>query len=170
MKCLVKASESTRHNSQSPTGEDKEIENTTGNHDPHLNIPPKKSNHTLSSSEDDNDQAPVHQKNVRARTKKRILLSELEDHSDQARSPVQPRKKVRVGSKKKHHRSETVEEDHEVDNNSKNIHQKKNNKKPTGDSKKSSNSRKNDASNDSDIEIMEKPQETPEKELGMWIQ
>ena len=156
------------HNSLPPTAKDKKIEGT--NQDPRRNIPPKKSHHTLLSSEDDNDQAAVQpRKNVCIGTKKRILESEDEDDNDQApSSPVQPRsKKVRVDSKKKRHCSATVEEDQEVDTNSKNICRKKNNKKLTGESKKSSKTRKNGAGNDSDIEIIEKLQETPEKELGM---
>ena len=154
----MQASESTvtNPNSQPPNPEDKEVEGT--HHDPRRNIPPKKTHHTLLSSEDDNDQALVQpRKNVRF-TKKRIFESDDDndqDDSDQAPStPVQPRsKKVRV------------------DSNSKNIRQKKNNKKLTGESKKSRGSRKESASNDSNIEIIEKPQEeTPEKELCMWIQ
>ena len=57
------------------------------NQDPRRNTPPKKSHHTLLSSEDDNDQAPVQpRKNVRIGTKKRILEFEDEDDNDQALS------------------------------------------------------------------------------------
>ena len=77
-------------------------------------------------------------------------------------------KRSELIQKKKRHCSATVKEDQEVDTNSKNIRRKKNNKKLTGELKKSRGSRKESASNDSDIEIIEKPQEeTPEKELGM---
>ena len=44
-------------------------------------------------------------------------------------------------------------------------------KKPTGQSKKSSNTRKNAAHDDSDIEVIEGPEnekETPENERGTW--
>ena len=61
----------TNPNSQPPNPEDKEVEGT--HHDPRRNIPPKKTHHTLLSSEDDNDQALVQpRKNVRF-TKKGFL-------------------------------------------------------------------------------------------------
>lgn len=130
----------------------------------------------LSSSD---DQAPApspsvqQKKKIRNRTKKRIHESS-EDENDEAPSHslvVQPRKKVRVDTQKKKHNSPT---DAAVDNDSEDRHrktQKKTAKTTTGQSKKStgSNSRKKDANTDSDsgLEIIEKPKESPEKELGM---
>ena len=53
---------------------------------------------------------------------------------------------------------------------SEDIFQKNNNNKPTSLSKKSSNSHKKGSSDDnSEIEVIEKPQGSPEEELGMWI-
>ena len=117
-------------------------------------------------AEDNNDQGPVQpQKKVWVATTKRILESE-DDNEQTPSSPVQPRKKVRNRSKKKHHRSPSIEE-LEVDNDFEDIHPKNNNKKCTGQTKNSSNTRKDSDSDDSDIQVIEKPKESPEKELGI---
>lgn len=118
-------------------------------------------------AEDNNDEGPVQpRKKVRVATKKRILESSEDDNERTPSSPVQPRKKVRNRSKKKHHRSPSIEE-LEVDNDFEDIRPKNNNKKCTGQTKNSSNTRKDSDSDDSDIQVIEKPKESPEKELGI---
>jgi hypothetical protein len=137
---------STSHHGQSPATEEIDVEATN----PHQNIPPKKS---TQPSEDNNN-------------------------IDPANPPVQPRKKVRVGTKKRAHDSSEESDDDEIPSSvqkQKKIRissedmgtRKKKQKKPSGQSKKHTNDPKKKSSDDSDIEIVEKPQETPEKELGM---
>jgi hypothetical protein len=141
----VKASESMNNPSQSSTREEVEVEDL----------------------EDDNDQAPsspIQPRKVQRVSKKRTIES---DDDDDKASSSPPRKKVQVSSKKKPHRASTVKD---VDNGSEDIRQKNNIKKLTGQSKKSGNTHKKGASDDSDIELIENPQESPEKELGKRIQ
>jgi hypothetical protein len=123
----------------------------------------------LSSSD---NQAPAVQQKKKTcnRIKKRVLESS-EDENDQAPTHGQPQKKVRVDVQKKKHRSlpEAAVDNDSEDHPRKS--QKKTAKKTTGQSKRStgSNSRKKKTTTDSESEpeILEKPKESPEKELGM---
>jgi hypothetical protein len=132
------------HHSQPPTIEEIELweEDTYPSH----NIPPKKSaRRILESSEDDDDigQAPV-QKKVQVSTKKK---------------------------KKSYHRSESPVEDVVSD-----IHPKKKARLAVGTKKKSTSqlkkasSRKNGDDSESEIEVIDKPQESPEQEFGKSIE
>jgi hypothetical protein len=156
----LRTSKPTNDISRSPNAEEIEVEDTHP-------IPDD-----LSSSD---NQAPVVQqkKKTHNRTKKRILESS-EDENDQAPPThglvVQPRKKVRVDAQVKKHHSFTeavVDNDSEVRPRKS---QQKTSKKTKSQSKKStgSNSRKKDTATDSDSEpeIIEKPKESAEKELG----
>lgn len=177
-------SEPTKQTSASEFTEEREGEFKNPRHNK-IHIPLPSEDHN-----DLNDQAPAPAsspsppvqlgKKVQATTNKRIFESS-EDESDDddqaaaglsqprkkvraaASPPVQPRKKLQKGSKKKNQRSSTVEE---VDKRSKDP--KNNTKKPsTGQSKKTKNGASDDS--DSDVELIEKQKETPEKELGMRI-
>lgn len=142
----------------------------TVNNEPH-NIHTKCS-HLL---EVDDDLPAPPPKKARVSAKKKIFESSEEEDETPL---VQPRKKVQVGTKQKnqsHHRdhSPTVDEvnsDSEI-RPQQNHPPKNKKKKPTTDQlKKSSKSRNNTTNDDSEIEVIEKTQETPEKELGMSIQ
>jgi hypothetical protein len=132
------------HHSQPPTIE--EIELREENTYPRHNIPPKKSaRRILESSEDDNDvgQAPV-QKKMQASTKKKKQSYHCsESPVEDVVSDIHPKKKARlaVGTKKK----------------------------STGELKKAS-SRRNDEDSESGIEVIDKPQESPEQEFGKLIE
>ena len=132
----------------------------------------KNSQHNLELSED--YISPVQPwKKVQVSTKRRIPDSEDDNDEDQALN--QPQKKIRVGTKRNSHcspadegaddASEEIRPRHKLPSNMKN---KK--KQLTGQSKKSSDSHEKDSSHDSDIELIEKPKETPEEELSMYIQ
>lgn len=153
---------STSHHTQSPSIE--EIEDQ----DAHLrhNIPPKNPRRILESSEDEDDIREVR-----------------EVHAPQP----QPQKKVsskektqshhNIPSKKTHQTLESSENDDDTSPQpQKKVGPKRKiqscSKESTGQSKRSSNlnSRQNRDDTDSEIEVIEKPEESPEQELGMSIQ
>ena len=167
----MKESGSANHPSQSPTAE-MQVENTHFHND----IPPKKPpNIALTSEDSNNNLAPISESSPPVwpwkKVQKKILESSEDDEEvlssllwkkikkqilesseddDKVPSSVQPQKKTWVSSE------DTC--------------QKNKSKKLTGQSKKSSNNCKKGAHNDSEIEIIENSQKTPEEELGKWNQ
>jgi hypothetical protein len=144
-KDLRRGSKPTNNPTQSPNGEEKDT-------DPHS---------------DDEAPAPsppvLPKKKIRMGAKKRVLESS-DDDDDQAKAPslpVQPRKKVRLGTQKKRHDSSN---DAAVNNHSEDVQ-----KTPTRQLKKSESQQNVNGDSDSELEIIEKPQESAEQELGMWI-
>jgi hypothetical protein len=164
---LARAASTSDQVDQSPAVEEKQDEDTYSR--PHHNVPTKRARHILelSSFEDDDiiGQAPV-QKKVQVSTKKKVQSHHRsptveEDEDDREVSDIRPQKKVRVGTKKKnqsHRRSPAAQATKSNGHRS---------KKSTGQSKKSSTRHKN--SDDSEIEVIENPRESPEQELGMSI-
>jgi hypothetical protein len=189
---LARAAASTSHHSQSPNNANIEEIEDDGTH-PQRNIPSKKTRiQVLESSEDDTNignTSSQPRKKVSTLAKEKFqthctgILESSEDDNNVSHAS-QPRKKVsRVGTKKKiqspnippktnHHILESSEDD---DNQAPSRAQPQKKKKvstkekahSTSQSKRSGNSRKN--SDDSEIEIIEKPEESPEQELGMSI-
>ena len=153
-------SESVKNHAQSPTAEEMEVESTNLHRKFVVTLLQKKTK-VIWLSKDANDKlvdndlaqnSPSPSVQPRKKGKKRIYLVSSEDSDDDdVPSSIQPQKRARVSSE--------------------DTRQKRKKKKPTtGQSKKSSNSRKKGASDDSEIEVVEISQKTPEKDLGMSFQ
>ena len=164
-------SHNTNHHSQSPTAEI-QVENTHLHND----IPPKKTHNIALSSEDSfNHLAPISKLSPPVWPWKKVQKKFLESSEDDEEVPSSlPQKKV------KKQVLELYEDDDEVPSSiqlqkkpwvsSEDTRQTNKSRKLTGQLKKSSNNCKKAACNDSEIEIIENSQKTPEDELGKWNQ
>lgn len=114
------------------------------NTNPRQNLPPEKSTQPSEDNNVDDPPSPPVQPRKKGKVGTRKRLPESEDSDvDPLPSSIQPQKKIQLGSEG----TRT---------------QKKKRNKPSSHKKK--------ANDDSDIEIVEESPETPEKELGMLNQ